>query len=94
MVHKPHSVAPNAQNITSMASNNCNAFRTNRGYITQPLTQEEAEFPIAFSILMYKDVPQVERLLRAVYMPQNFYCIHIDSKATQEVKESMRIIAK
>ena len=43
----------------------------------EPLSQEAANFPLAFSILMYKDVFQVERLLRAIYMPQNYYCIHV-----------------
>lgn len=68
-------------NMTS----NCVEFRRSRGYFARPMSQEEAEFPIAFSILVYKDIQQVERLLRAIYMPQNFYCIHIDTKASPEV---------
>ena len=42
---------------------------------------------------MYKDPDQVERLLRAIYRPQNYYCIHVDLNATAEVYESMRSIA-
>jgi len=36
---------------------------------------------------------QVERLLRAIYMPQNFYCIHIDSKAPAHVHQLTAAIA-
>ena len=38
---------------------NCSRFRRMRGYFSQPLSQEEADFPIAFSILMYANVQQV-----------------------------------
>jgi hypothetical protein len=58
----------------------CKQFIRERGYITSPLSAEEKEFPIAFSILLYKGLMQAERTLRAVYMPQNFYCIHVDKK--------------
>ncbi|XP_060607127.1 beta-1,3-galactosyl-O-glycosyl-glycoprotein beta-1,6-N-acetylglucosaminyltransferase-like [Ruditapes philippinarum] len=64
---------------------NCSSFIDERGYITHPLTTEEQQFPIAFSILMYKNVEQVERLLRAIYRPQNIYCIHVDSKTNIEI---------
>lgn len=30
------------------------------------------------------------RLLRAIYMPQNVYCIHVDAKASWEYKEAVR----
>ena len=70
----------------------CHTFRTKRGYVMEPLSQEEANFPLAFSILMYKDVFQVERLLRAIYMPQNYYCIHVDAKASGSIHQTMRSI--
>ncbi|GAB1602867.1 beta-1,3-galactosyl-O-glycosyl-glycoprotein beta-1,6-N-acetylglucosaminyltransferase-like isoform X1 [Argonauta hians] len=59
----------------------CNYFKTSRGYITNPLSNEELKFPLAYSIIIYKDTKQVETLLRAIYRPQNFYCIHIDAKS-------------
>ena len=71
----------------------CPKFRKLRGYITKPLSAEEAKFPIGFSILMYKDVEQVERLLRAIYMPQNYYCIHVDARAPRSVLLAMRSIS-
>ena len=38
---------------------NCATFRRSRGYFTEPLSRVEAEFPIAFSILAYDNIPQV-----------------------------------
>ncbi|XP_046547746.1 beta-1,3-galactosyl-O-glycosyl-glycoprotein beta-1,6-N-acetylglucosaminyltransferase-like isoform X2 [Haliotis rubra] len=58
---------------------NCTRFLNQRGYIMD-VSAEETEFPLAFSILMYKDVEQVERLLRAIYRPSNYYCVHVDKK--------------
>ncbi|XP_033758800.1 beta-1,3-galactosyl-O-glycosyl-glycoprotein beta-1,6-N-acetylglucosaminyltransferase-like [Pecten maximus] len=70
---------------------NCEHFKED--YITHPLTQEEKDFPIAYSILVYKDLAQVERLLRAIYRPQNYYCIHIDLKADRNFRKTLSLIA-
>ena len=40
---------------------NCEDFKEKRGYIQVPLTQEEEEYPLAFSISMYTDIEQAER---------------------------------
>ncbi len=73
---------------------NCDTFKRERQYILKPLSQNEAEFPIAFSMVIFKDIEQVERLLRAIYRPQNYYCIHIDAKASQTIRSAMESIAK
>lgn len=72
---------------------NCDDFKHKRGYIQIPLTQEEEMFPLAFSISMFKDVEGVERLLRAIYQPQNIYCIHIDTKTSLLIHRTMHSIA-
>ncbi|KAK6172748.1 hypothetical protein SNE40_016345 [Patella caerulea] len=69
---------------------NCDSFISERGYVTDSLTSEERDFPIAYSILMFKDVEQFERLLRAIYRPQNYYCIHVDAKAAEDVYNAVR----
>ncbi|KAK3589278.1 hypothetical protein CHS0354_008341 [Potamilus streckersoni] len=74
-------------------SESCESFRETRGYIMSPLTSLEDSFPLAYSILMYRDVYQVERLLRTIYRPQNIYCIHVDSKAKKDVKYTMKKIS-
>ena len=71
---------------------NCSTFISNRGYIMDSLTEVEKNFHIAFSILMFKDIEQSERLLRAIYRPQNFYCIHIDKKTPEDIFKAMSYI--
>ncbi|XP_045170203.2 beta-1,3-galactosyl-O-glycosyl-glycoprotein beta-1,6-N-acetylglucosaminyltransferase 3-like [Mercenaria mercenaria] len=71
----------------------CDVFRDSRGYIKHPLSKTEFEFPVAFSVLVYKDIGQVERLLRSIYRPHNFYCIHIDSKMKKTEREAFKTIA-
>ncbi len=71
----------------------CAAFRRSRKYVMSPLSEEEAEFSIAYSIVMYRDVEQFERLLRAIYRPQNYYCVHVDLKSNDEIHDSVRAIA-
>ncbi|KAH9514856.1 Beta-1,3-galactosyl-O-glycosyl-glycoprotein beta-1,6-N-acetylglucosaminyltransferase 3 [Bulinus truncatus] len=63
---------------------NCELFQSQRGFIMCPLTSEEENFPIAFSMMVYKDVEMVERLLRSIYRPQNYYCIHVDKKSDEQ----------
>ncbi|XP_061186522.1 beta-1,3-galactosyl-O-glycosyl-glycoprotein beta-1,6-N-acetylglucosaminyltransferase-like, partial [Saccostrea echinata] len=71
----------------------CTKFRKSRGYIIDSSTDEEMCFPIAYSILVYKSPQQFEILLRAIYRPQNFYCVHIDKKASDNIfKEISSII--
>ena len=75
------------------ATADCDVFIRERGYIIKSMTSEEENFPIAYSILMYKDVNQVERLLRAIYRQQNYYCIHVDKKASKNTSSAIRSIA-
>lgn len=62
-------------------TNDCTSFIKRRKYIVEPLSKEEAEFPIAYSIVVHHKIEMLDRLLRAIYMPQNFYCIHVDKKS-------------
>lgn len=64
----------------------CAAFVSSRRYIMDPLTKEERDFPIAYSIATYKNPKQFEILLRAIYRPQNVYCIHVDKRIIQCTK--------
>ena len=56
------------------------------------LSDEERDFPLAFSVRMHGNVAQAERLLRAIYRPQNVYCIHIDRASPPVVQTAMRSI--
>ena len=72
---------------------NCEKYIKETGYITSSLTEEEERFPIAYSILVFKDIQQVEKLLRTIYRPQNVYCIHSDRKANKDFKKAIQSIA-
>ena len=63
-------------------SSDCSTYVKLRKYLTKAVSAEERDFPIAFSLVVFRDTWQVERLLRAIYRPQNVYCIHVDLKAT------------
>ena len=47
------------------------------------VSQEEKQFPLAFTFVIYSRPVQVIRLLKAIYRPHNVYCIHPDAKAQQ-----------
>ena len=72
----------------------CPLFREIRGYDSHPIKESEYEFPLAFSILVYYNVEQLERLLKLIYRPQNVYCIHIDLKSSSEVHEAIESIVQ
>ncbi|GAB1609434.1 beta-1,3-galactosyl-O-glycosyl-glycoprotein beta-1,6-N-acetylglucosaminyltransferase 3-like [Argonauta hians] len=57
------------------------------------VSEEEKQFPIAFSILFYKDFYQVERLLRVIYRPSNIYCLHIDAKSSKYLQNNIKNLA-
>ncbi|XP_023413453.1 N-acetyllactosaminide beta-1,6-N-acetylglucosaminyl-transferase isoform X2 [Loxodonta africana] len=67
----------------------CKEYLTHSHYITSSLSEEEAAFPLAYVMVIHKDFDTFERLFRAVYMPQNVYCVHVDEKARAEFKESV-----
>ncbi|XP_071095078.1 beta-1,3-galactosyl-O-glycosyl-glycoprotein beta-1,6-N-acetylglucosaminyltransferase-like [Haliotis cracherodii] len=70
----------------------CETFKQTQGYILD-VSKEEMAFPIAFSILVYKNSHQAERLIRAVYRPSNVYCIHVDRKSTAMLEDMRRLAA-
>ncbi|XP_037539603.1 beta-1,3-galactosyl-O-glycosyl-glycoprotein beta-1,6-N-acetylglucosaminyltransferase 3 [Nematolebias whitei] len=70
----------------------CPAFIEKRSFITVPLSEEEKHFPIAFSIVIHEKIEMFERLLRAIYAPQNIYCIHVDLKSPLEFQTAVRSI--
>ncbi|NXP21445.1 GCNT3 acetylglucosaminyltransferase, partial [Scytalopus superciliaris] len=71
----------------------CSAFKESRRFIEFPLSQEEAEFPIAYSMVIHDKIEMFERLLRSLYAPQNIYCLHMDTKSPAAFQEAVRAIA-
>ncbi|XP_060228963.1 N-acetyllactosaminide beta-1,6-N-acetylglucosaminyl-transferase isoform X3 [Meriones unguiculatus] len=64
----------------------CTEYVTQSHYITAPLSQEEVEFPLAYVMVIHHNFDTFARLFRAIFMPQNIYCVHVDEKATAEFK--------
>uniref|UniRef100_A0A5K3FTQ7 Anoctamin n=2 Tax=Mesocestoides corti TaxID=53468 RepID=A0A5K3FTQ7_MESCO len=56
----------------------------------QHILQEEIAFPIAYTIMAFERPDQVWRLLRAIYRPHNFYCVHFDQKSPLLYKKWLR----
>lgn len=75
------------------ATKDCPAYVGSRGFITETLSAEERDFPIAYSMVIHDQVEMFERLLRAIYAPQNTYCVHVDSKSSQKFKSAAEAIA-
>lgn len=67
-------------NLTS----NCPLFIRSRGYDDVCVSEEEKDFPLAYSLVVHKSAWMVERLIRALYSPGNIYCIHYDQKSSAE----------
>ena len=62
----------------------CAYFKASRNFLPTSPTAPEDDYPLAYSIVVHRGAGQVERLLRAIYRPQNQYCIHVDAKSTDE----------
>ncbi|MXQ91687.1 hypothetical protein E5288_WYG019885 [Bos mutus] len=75
--------------MTPLKDITCQQYLTQNHYITKPLSKEEAEFPLAYVMVIHKDLDTFQRLFRAVYMPQNVYCVHVDEKARAEFKDAV-----
>ncbi|XP_054858975.1 beta-1,3-galactosyl-O-glycosyl-glycoprotein beta-1,6-N-acetylglucosaminyltransferase 3 [Eublepharis macularius] len=72
---------------------NCGIFKESRRFIQFPLSKEEEDFPIAYSMVIHDKIEMFERLLRSIYAPQNVYCVHVDRKAPELFREAVRAIA-
>ncbi|CAF1296824.1 unnamed protein product [Adineta ricciae] len=48
---------------------------------------------MAFTILIYKNFYQFQILIETLYIQTNFYCIHIDLKASKQIYEFARILS-
>ncbi|XP_022368077.1 beta-1,3-galactosyl-O-glycosyl-glycoprotein beta-1,6-N-acetylglucosaminyltransferase 3 [Enhydra lutris kenyoni] len=70
----------------------CEHFKAERKFLWFPLSKEELDFPIAYSMVVHEKIENFERLLRALYAPQNVYCVHVDEKSPETFKEAVKAI--
>ncbi|XP_058706367.1 beta-1,3-galactosyl-O-glycosyl-glycoprotein beta-1,6-N-acetylglucosaminyltransferase 7-like [Poecile atricapillus] len=74
------------------SSCSCSTVLETLHFITRPLSEEEGNFSLAYIITIHKELEMFVRLLRAIYMPQNIYCIHIDEKSPRDYKTAVQNI--
>ncbi|XP_048471989.1 beta-1,3-galactosyl-O-glycosyl-glycoprotein beta-1,6-N-acetylglucosaminyltransferase 7-like isoform X3 [Rhincodon typus] len=72
---------------------NCTRLLAAHSYITRTLSQEEADFPLAYILTVHKDLDTLLWLFRAIYAPQNIYCIHVDNKTSAEFRRRVQELA-
>ncbi|OCT87011.1 beta-1,3-galactosyl-O-glycosyl-glycoprotein beta-1,6-N-acetylglucosaminyltransferase 3 [Xenopus laevis] len=70
----------------------CSYFKKIRKYMQFPMSKEEENFPIAYSMVIHDKIEMFERLLRTIYAPQNIYCVHVDEKSPAVFKEAVNSI--
>nr|XP_012608928.1 N-acetyllactosaminide beta-1,6-N-acetylglucosaminyl-transferase-like [Microcebus murinus] len=75
--------------VTPLRSITCQQYLVQNHYIMEALSKEEAEFPLAYVMVIHKDFATFERLFRAIYAPQNIYCVHVDEKAPAAFKDAV-----
>ncbi|XP_001914902.1 beta-1,3-galactosyl-O-glycosyl-glycoprotein beta-1,6-N-acetylglucosaminyltransferase 7 isoform X1 [Equus przewalskii] len=71
---------------------NCSRISQELHFITRPLSAEEGNFSLAYIITVHKELAMFVRLLRAIYVPQNVYCIHVDKKAPKKYKTAVQTL--
>lgn len=71
----------------------CPSFIKFRGYDDMCVSEEEKDFPLAYSLVVHKSAWMVERLIRALYSPNNIYCIHYDQKSSAQFISAMEGVA-
>ncbi|XP_056587693.1 beta-1,3-galactosyl-O-glycosyl-glycoprotein beta-1,6-N-acetylglucosaminyltransferase 4-like [Triplophysa dalaica] len=86
-------VGPSDMNIVNGTAD-CVRFVVSESFDVKQGSEFEREFPLAYSLVVYKNADLVERLLRAIYMPHNVYCIHYDQKSSDDFKSALQGLAR
>ena len=91
---KPIDLVPDLNYIFNKT--HCQLYKDIKGfnnYIKHKLIDDfEYQFPLAYSILTYNNAEEFERMLLAIYRPQNVYCIHVDNKSDIVFKKAIESI--
>jgi hypothetical protein len=87
------SITDNQYNISKQQCPIYRSERFNESFHLED-TSINRQFPLAFNIIMHENIEQFERLLRVIYRPQNFYCIHLDNGASSDVFEGVKSIVQ
>lgn len=75
------------------APGNCSRVTQGLRFLTRPLSAEEANFSLAYIVTPPQELAMFVRLLRAIYAPQNVYCIQVDRKAPRKFRSAVKTLA-
>jgi hypothetical protein len=81
------------EEVLKIASN-CSLLYLRGRYQRVPLRFTDTDFPLAFNILIHMKAEQFERLLQAIYRPQNVYCVHVDVKSSWMLHAAVSAVAR
>lgn len=79
---------------TLSLTSDCPTFIKMRAYDEVPVSDSEQDFPLAYSLVVHKNAPMVERILHAIYAPHNIYCIHYDQKSSPAFIQAIKNLAQ
>ncbi|XP_039252755.2 N-acetyllactosaminide beta-1,6-N-acetylglucosaminyl-transferase-like [Styela clava] len=87
------------ENILALLEDGCETFGKRFFFMTseenfQYVTKEERNYPIAYSIVTHRQLNQLSMLLGAIYRTQNLYCIHVDAKSNQTLRNGVKLISQ
>ncbi|PIO65761.1 Core-2/I-Branching enzyme [Teladorsagia circumcincta] len=68
------------------ADDRCFAIRSLFGFDRKPVSQEERDYPLAYGLIVYKNLVQMLFMLSSFYRPQNEYCIAVSGGADSMFK--------
>ncbi|XP_010862385.3 beta-1,3-galactosyl-O-glycosyl-glycoprotein beta-1,6-N-acetylglucosaminyltransferase 4 [Esox lucius] len=92
-IRKQIMVEEQDESLVSLTSN-CSRYLNSRGYGAVLVSKEEEAFPLAYSLVVHKSASMVEKILRAIYAPNNIYCIHYDLKSSEQFAKAMEGLAR
>lgn len=93
VIRRKHNLEDEDGSLVALVSD-CPSFIRFRRYDDVCVMDEEADFPLAYSLVVHKSAWMVERVLRAAYSPNNIYCIHYDQKSAPEFISAMEGLAR
>lgn len=71
---------------------NCSRTAQALHFISRPLSAEEGNFSLAYIVTIREELAMFVQLLRAIYVPQNVYCILVDEKAPKKFKTAVQTL--
>ncbi|PAV90544.1 hypothetical protein WR25_03939 isoform D [Diploscapter pachys] len=64
----------------------CSTIKVLFRFDTEPRSIEEAKYPLAYGLVVYKDIIQLLFMISSIYAPQNEYCIAVSGSSNELFK--------